>query len=474
MQGCVKHAYKAEPVNITNVLSDINSWSIDNPDLNKFLASNGISNDELNSKVFSIKRMFLTGVYYDPDMQVAYKKWKKAKIVVDHTNYNINPELSIPFEHHSDTSAEESSPWTIGVVLSFIYERRDKREARQAKAEINLLNARLEMARVAHERFGSIEEKYHAYAVARAKITETENEIKVLKELLEQLQKKYELGAVSQFELSSIKLELQQRLFQLSLQESHFQKNKDDLLAMTNLTHSEFDEIEIEYIHPFLFTKEVYKNSEFLEADIFDLQKMMLGNNFELTLQLNSYAQSEADLRLEIEKQYPDIVLSPGFIFDQSDNIWALGTSWVLPLFQKSKQNLKILKALEERKIKQQEIVSLQKILLNSLYQKHKSVLRYKNTIAVSDEIIESIEQRAKEIKKQIEIGGIDRTLMLRNRMEFYKAKQAQTTIYSDAIKAMLEIEHLFQSSHSDIDINKIATSWLENIEEKNSNESVN
>ncbi len=473
MQGCVKHTYKSEPINTDSVLNEINSWSIDNPGLNKFLESIGLSREILNTNVFSIKRLYLTGLYFDPDMQVAYKKWKKAHIATDRSNYKINPEFSIPFEHHSDTS-DGQSEWTIGAVLSFIYERRDKREARYAKAEINLLNARLEMTRVAHERYGSIEEKYHAYVVTQAKIAETENEIKVLKELSEQLQKKYELGAVSQFELSTINLEMQQRLFQLSLQESSLQENKDNLLAMTNLAYSEFDEIEIEHIHPIVFTKEVYQNTEFLEADTASLQKKMLDNNFEMTLELNSYAQSESDLRLEIEKQYPDLVLSPGFIFDQSDNIWALGTSWILPLFDNSKQNLEILKSLEDRKIKQQEIVALQKMLLNSLYQKHKSILRHKRTIKVSDEIIESIEQRAEELKKQIEMGGIDRVVMLRNRMEFYKAKQVQTGIYSEAINAMLEFEHLFQSSHSDIDVNKIVASWLENAEEKNRNEPVN
>lgn len=177
---------------------------------------------------------------------------------------------------------------------------------------------------------------------------------------------------------------------------------------------------------------------------------------------------------MEIENQYPDLVLSPGFIFDQSDNIWALGSSWILPLFKNTEQNLKILTALGERKIKQQEIIVTQKNLLNSLYKRHKSLARHKSAIEVSDEIIASIEQRAKEINTQIEMGGIDRIAMLRNRIEFHKAKQAQIDIYSEAINAMLEIEHLLQSSHTELDINKIVASWLAYTEEKKSNEPVN
>jgi len=446
---------------------------VDNPDLNRFIESNGVTANELNSNVFSIKRLYLTSLFYDPEMQVAYKKWQKAQIATKHTNYNINPELSIPFEHHSDTS-DGKSEWTIGAVLSFIYERKGKREAKQAKAKVNLLNAKLEMSKLAFDRYSNIEEIYHDYVITRAKNAETENEIEVLKELSEQLQKKYELGAVSQFELSTIKLELQRRLFQLSLQENRKQAYKDELLAMTQLAHNELDKIQIEYIHPFAFTKKSYKNQELLAVDFTSLQKTMLDNHFEMAIQLNEYAQAEADLRLKIENQYPDLVLSPGFIFDQSDNIWSLGASWVLPLFENTQQNIEILEALEERKIKQQEIIVLQKKLLNSLYKKHRSIKRHKSSIEVSDEIIESIEKRANEIKTQIEMGGIDSVVILRNRVEFHKAKQAQTDIYSEAINAMLEIERLIQTSHSDMEINKIVASWLTHIDEINSNESGN
>ncbi len=472
MQGCVEHSYKAEPINTSSVLNEINSWSINDSELNQFLQLNGVSDGQLNSNTFSIKRLYLTRLFYDPEMQVAYKKWKKAQIVTEHADFKINPEISIPLEHHSETSGGQSE-WTIGVVLGFIYERKGKREARQAKAEIDLFNARLEINKLAFERYGESEEKYHTYLLAKAKIIETENEVGALKELLEQLQKKHELGAVSQFELSTTKLELQRGLFQLTLQKNRLQEYADELFAMTHLVYSELDDLELKYVSPFSFTKETYHETEVLGAEFSTLQKEMLNSHMGMAVRLNDYAQSEAELRLEIESQYPDIVLSPGFIFDQSDNIWMLGASWILPLFKNTEQNLKILKALEERKIKQQEITVLQKELLNSLYKGHKSVMRHKALIGVSDEIIASIEQRAKEIEMQIEMGGIDNVAILRNRIEFYKARQAQIDVYSEAVNALLEFEHLLQSSHSDMDINKIVASWIELLEEKN-NEVIN
>ena len=473
LQGCAKHVYQEEPVNLAGVFAEINSWTIENPELTRFLKENGILAVELNSNVFSINRLFLTGLFYDPEMQVAYKKWKQAKIVVDHSDYKINPQISLPFEHHSDNT-DTSNLWTIGTVLSFIYERKGKQEARKAKAEVNLLNASLKINQLALERYGLFEERYHQYIVQQATISELRNEIDVLKELLAQLQNRFELGAVSQFELNSTKLELQQGAFQLTVQENNLQDRVDELLAMTHLAYPELDGINIETISPLLFANSEYQESEYISADFTGLQKIMLESHLDMAITLNQYALSEADLRLKIEKQYPDIVLSPGFIFDQSDNIWSLGSSWILPLFENTEQNLNILAALEERKIKQQKIIVLQKELLSALYKIHRSIMRHKKALQVSDEIIDSIELRANEIQNQIDIGGIDGVALLRNRKAFYQARQEQISVYNNAINAMLELDHLLQNSHSELNINDVVASWLKLIEERSNNELVN
>jgi len=470
LQGCIEYHYKPEPVNTDSLINEINSWSLSDPGLNAFLERNGVAGETLIGQIFSLKRLYLTGIYFNPEMQTAYKIWKKAQVVTGHPDYRINPQLSIPFEHHSDTS-DGKSQWTIGAVLDFIYERKGKREARTAEAEVQLLNARLEMEKLAIDSYADFQMQYQIYVLTLARITEMENEVDVLRKLLEQLQKKYELGGASQFEISSIELELRQRLLQLSLQKNILQGYRDNLLSMTNLVHTDYEKIEIQYIQPLDLIRSIYPDNPFPGMDIFTLQSEMLGKHIDMALQLNTYAQAEAGLRLEIEKQYPDIVLSPGFIFDQSDNIWTLGASWVLPLFRNSRQNLQILKALEERKIKQQEIVTLQKKLLNSLYRLYQSLLRHKETIRVSDEIIAAIQRRADTIQKQMELGGMDEVPLLRNRMEFYKAKQTQTELYRQVINTMLNFQHLMQDSNLDIDIKQVVASWITSVEEKNIDE---
>ncbi len=462
LQSCALQQYQAEPLKLENISDEINSWGLDNPGLISFLKSNGILQPELDSSDFSLKRLYLIGLYYNPAMQTAYREMRKAQMVAQNSNYKINPELGVPLEHHSDTSNGQST-WTIGSVLSFIYERRGKREARQAEARIRVINTKLALQRLVIDTYYTLERDYFYYIISSLKIAETENEIAVLRELLEKLQEKYKLGAVSQFEISTFMLDLQKRLFELNLLENLMQERKDRILAGTYLPYNEYENINIHYIDPLSYIEELYRNSDLPASNPAALQTTMLAHHVELALSLNAYAQAEAKLKLEIEKQYPDIVLSPGFIFDQSDNIWTLGASWVLPLFKNSRQNLQIRKALEDRKIRQHEIVDKQKNLLNFLYQKYNAIVRENKTLAVSDSIITSIEKRGRLVQEQLAQGGTDSIALLRNRLEYYRAKQRQTSVYQDAVNAMSELEQLLQRDHHQLKLRQVADIWIEN-----------
>jgi outer membrane protein TolC len=50
---------------------------------------------------------------------------------------------------------------------------------------------------------------------------------------------------------------------------------------------------------------------------------------------LADYEATQADLQLEVAKQYPDIHLGPGYQFDQGQNDWFIGLTVELPVFNR-------------------------------------------------------------------------------------------------------------------------------------------
>ena len=56
-------------------------------------------------------------------------------------------------------------------------------------------------------------------------------------------------------------------------------------------------------------------------------------NRLDIREALARYQAAEARLRLEVARQYPDITLSPGFLWDQGDLVWSVGAAILAPLF---------------------------------------------------------------------------------------------------------------------------------------------
>ena len=67
------------------------------------------------------------------------------------------------------------------------------------------------------------------------------------------------------------------------------------------------------------------------------LRRAALLRRSDVLAALAEYAATEAALRLEIAKQYPDLHLGPGYSYDQGQDKWTIGFSLTLPIFDQNR-----------------------------------------------------------------------------------------------------------------------------------------
>src|SRR5204862_1945359 len=67
-----------------------------------------------------------------------------------------------------------------------------------------------------------------------------------------------------------------------------------------------------------------------------EARRMALRGRSDILGALADYAAAEAELRLQIARQYPDVRLNPGYQFDQGDNKWTLGITFELPVLNQN------------------------------------------------------------------------------------------------------------------------------------------
>jgi outer membrane protein, heavy metal efflux system len=66
------------------------------------------------------------------------------------------------------------------------------------------------------------------------------------------------------------------------------------------------------------------------------IQRDAVLNRLDVRRALAQYAAAEADLQLEIAKQYPDIQIGPGYTYEEGHSYFTLGLSATLPVFNRN------------------------------------------------------------------------------------------------------------------------------------------
>lgn len=433
LSGCIKYQYKPEPIDESLTLNTILNSDPRDGQFLKFLQLNNYPTDEWPIEKWDLQALTLASIYFNPAIKVAESELALQRAAEITAGQRTNPSVGIPLEHHS---ASGDSPWLIGIVTDFLFERADKREAimqqavsKKQAAEINLEQ---QVWSIYSELHKSLLDYYAAVKQKELLIVQQD----LLKENLGLLERRQELGQVSQFELSSIRLELQHIQLRISDQDYVINDAFHSMVSNTGLQVDKFNKEE------FVFS-EMENEPVIDELDEATLREELLNNRFDIRVKLKKYEALEAALRLEIIKQYPDLNLSPGFIFDQGDKIWTLGATWILPLFHNNEGQIE--EALAARQKLQAEFMQLQTSLINELSRKRQNYLDKLISYKKARQLMNELTDRDKQIRKQFDLGYADSLSVIRSKTEIEKARQAVFAIKMDVLRAGEQLEQITQ-----------------------------
>ena len=148
-------------------------------------------------------------------------------------------------------------------------------------------------------------------------------------------------------------------------------------------------------------------------------------------------------MKLEVEKRYPDVTLSPGLLFEEGQALWVLAAAGKIPLFHNNDGQIQ--QALAARKQKQDEFIQLQTSLMNELARKKQNYEDRLTAYAVSRKLFAAVQARGEEIEKQFELGYSDQLAVFRSRLEIEKARQAMFQIELDVMREAVRLEAVIQ-----------------------------
>lgn len=434
--GCATYHYEVSPLQNKQMAKEFMARSMDDPGLKDYLAQYHYPVNQWPMQKWDIDALTLAAYYFHPELQIAIREYDKANIHAKFVNQRINPGISFPLEYHSDTSGGKS-PWSVGLLFDFIFERSAKRKARyeQAQAELNV--ARIHINSVAWNIYSEMRKQYFNYHAVLKNQELLSKQKDYAEQNMQLLNRRMELGQASEFEVSSMQLELQRIRLDLTSHKVTVVEAWHALATSLGLPVTALDNLQFQDGYTKYF--DVLNN-----LDQSELQGIALTQRMDIQQALAEYAAHEAKIRLEIEKQYPDIHLSPGFFFDQGDNIWQLGAAWILPLFHPENEG-PIKEALAEREIKQAEFLALQSRIINEVSSAWDSLKAQMEALKEAEQLLKEVHDRNQQINRQYKLGYADHLQLSRSLLEIATVEQAVSQLRYSVIKSAGQLEDTLQ-----------------------------
>jgi outer membrane protein TolC len=316
--GCAK--YSPRPLAAGHTASAFTGRSLSDSGLRKFLAEQRAGGGSWN-----VERLALAAAYFQGDVAVARAEAEEAAAGIKTAGQLPNPVLSFSPAYNATTTG--ISPWIISPSLDVIIETAGKRGKRLASARAAAEAAQLRVAAVAWDARTKVRAAMLDLYAARENSALLATEVALHEEAVKKLDAQVKAGESPAFELLQERLGLNRSKLALHDAEKLAATARTQLAAAVGVSPAALDAVKLDF-------------SAFASlppAPGSGVRRRALTHRADLLAALADYAAADAELRLEIAKQYPDIHLNPGYELDQTDNKWALGLSVELPILNQNR-----------------------------------------------------------------------------------------------------------------------------------------
>ena len=326
LAGCAGYTYTARPLDPDAQYAALESRRLDDPGVRQFFErSLGHEFSNWPPQSWDINALTLAAYYFHPDLDGAQAQRLLAEAAIVTAGARPNPTVGISFERNVDAPAS-LSPWTNGLGLTVPIETAGKRDYRIERAEHLAQAARLREAETVWQVRSRVRGSLLAAYPTEALVSRQRD---LQEEIARMLERRFAVGFVSQPELTQAHLTLNRATLALRDNEKLRAENLARLAATVGVTTAAIDGAAISF-------DSFEQLPSVASLPLIEMRRQALLNRPDVLAALADYEASQSDLQLEIAKQYPDVSLGPGYLWDAGQVKWSLGLSLVLPLFNRN------------------------------------------------------------------------------------------------------------------------------------------
>jgi len=431
--SCVR--YHPMPIAPARTMADFEARRLDSPELGRFLVENKEAAD-WPPDVWDLKSLTLAALYYHPDMDIARAQWGVARAGRITAGERPNPVLNPIMGYNTTTPASEVTPWIPEVALELTIETAGKRGIRIAQARRLSEAARLEIYAAAWSVRSRLRGALLELFAAGERADLLGEKEKLQAELVGLLELQKEVGEVSVYDLTQARVALDG----MRLEAIEAARLKEEALsgsaAALGLTRGALEGVKLSF--------DDFRWAPRSDLPAGEVRLHAVLNRSDLLAALTSYEASQMALKLEVAKQYPDIVLGPDYQLDQTDSKWTLGVAVELPILNRHRGP--IAEAMAARERSAAEFLALQARIIGELDAAIEDVRAAVKKSGAAEGLLVHLTEQARLARTQHDLGEISKLELLSIELELNAGALAWVESLVQAQAAVGRLENAAQS----------------------------
>ena len=423
--ACAAQHYEARPLESRSLASAFTARRLEDPDLATF-AHPAEGEGSLRWDFEALTRVALV---QRPELDVARTRIDEARAAITTAGARPNPTLSIDPE--VVTGADD--PWILGWFLDIPLETAGKRGLRVRAAEEKLSAEEYGLPLAAWGIRVEVRRALDELEAARTVAGNVE-ERRALEERRLALQRaRLEAGAIDVLELGRA----EQSRAQVEVLASDARERSSR--ALSSLA------VALGLPREALASARIDPSAAGVPAppDVAGARDLALANRLDLRAALADYARTEAELELEIARQYPDVHLVPGYNYDQGDHKISLGVSLELPLFNRNEGP--IAEAAARRAGSAARFEELQTSVLGAVESARVTYADALEREANRSRALELAEAEERRVERALGAGAVERLVLVEAGLARLARERERAEAHADVLQALLRLEDALQ-----------------------------
>jgi cobalt-zinc-cadmium efflux system outer membrane protein len=413
LAGCAR--FESQPISPAHNAAQLDARRLDDAGLKLFLERNlGRDLESWPPKAWDFKTLTLAAFYFNSSLDVARAQWSATQAGVQTAGGRPNPTLNLT-PGYDFSAASGVSPWIPFVSVDVPVETAGKRGRRIDKAAHLSESSRLNIATVAWHVRRDVRSSLLDFTIAERRAALLENQMRVQEKIIGLLEQRLAVGAISQPELTASRIALNKTRLDLGDARWRQAEARARLAEAIGVGAGALEGAEL---------SPEFADHSAREITSSEARQLALRSRSDVLGALGDYAAAEAELRLQIAKQYPDVHLSPGYQFDQGDHKWTLGIVVELPVLNQNQGP--IAEARARRDEAAARFTEMQAKVIGEIDRSGAAYRAAREQLTITDALLAAAQQQQQSAEAQLKAGTTDSLDRLSAEFELGVAALAQ------------------------------------------------